>query len=71
LASTALRQLSPRRLLNPNFFPPIRLNSISDSSPMRQRSGSVKRKPDDSISYARAVAGTQSHAVPVMPPEKN
>jgi hypothetical protein len=60
LASAALRQLSPRKMLGKSSFPPHRIPSYRDESPMRNRSGSVKRKSDEGFSYAhvanRAVA---------------
>jgi hypothetical protein len=63
LATAAIRQLSPRKMFGKTSFPVLRNPSFRDESPMRQRSGSVKRKPDDTFSYAAAVSTGNSGAV--------
>jgi hypothetical protein len=69
-ASAALRQFSPRKLYTSAAFPALRNNSVRDESPMRQRSGSVKRKSDDSASYAAAASSHLNVCAPVFSREK-
>jgi hypothetical protein len=66
LASGALRQQSPRKTYGSNF-PALKNYSARELSPMRPRTRSVKRKPDEAFSYA-SVASTR--AVRQICPEK-
>jgi hypothetical protein len=64
LASAALCQLSPRKTYGSNFLA-LRNYPGRELSPMRPRAGSVKRKPDDTISYASAASsGTHRQISP-------
>jgi DNA-binding FrmR family transcriptional regulator len=73
-ASAALRQMSPRKLAAANLYPPLRIHSSRDISPARPRSGSIKRKSDDSFSYAAVVNASNNQAAAAPPffrdPEK-
>jgi hypothetical protein len=66
LASAALRQLSPRKITTPNYYPKI--NQLRDESPHRQRSGSVKRNSDGQILYSTILTGTNNKAPPPPTP---
>ena len=62
LASDALRQLSPRKLVGTSFFSGNRFSTLRDQSPAlsgRDRSVSQKRKVSNGNSYA-AVAGSSA-----------
>jgi hypothetical protein len=51
-ASAVLRQCSPRKIIGSAYHNHGRLNSVRDDSPHRLRSNSIKRKSDESMSYA-------------------
>jgi hypothetical protein len=60
LASTVLRQLSPRKFIgNPpsSFQTSKTVHHLRDESPYRPRSGSIKRKQSDQASYANVLTG--------------
>jgi hypothetical protein len=79
LATTVLRQLSPRKTLGTSFFAPnpytllrepSQAPSVNSDADFRSRSGLVKRKNNEEISvlYASIVSATESQAgaVPVI-----
>jgi hypothetical protein len=51
-ASAVLRQLSPRKTIGTSYYNNSRTNSFRDESPFKARVNSVKRKPDEAVSYA-------------------
>jgi hypothetical protein len=68
LASAALRQLSPRKMVGTplsSFHTSKVVNHLREDSPHRPCAGSIKRKQSEMFSYAK-VASNQSSQVPVQ-----